>query len=108
MHSSNGALQLSATDLSNFLGCKHRTALDMAVATRARAKPAKSDDPLLQLLFDRGLDHEKQYVDWLKAQTLRVADLSHIDSLTHPDELVAATLDAMKQGADVIDRKSVV
>ena len=29
-------LILSATDLSNFLGCKHRTALDMAVATSAR------------------------------------------------------------------------
>lgn len=24
-------LELSATDLSNFLGCRHRTALDMAV-----------------------------------------------------------------------------
>ncbi|MEO8622713.1 MAG: TM0106 family RecB-like putative nuclease, partial [bacterium] len=54
------------------------------------------------LLFDRGLDHEKQYVDWLKAQPLRVADLSHIDSLTCPDELVDATHDAMRQGADVI------
>lgn len=102
MHSSNGALRLSATDLSNFLGCKHRTALDMAVAIGARKRPEKSDDPLLQLLFDRGLDHEKQYVDWLKAQPLRVEDLSHIDSLTSPDELVASTLDAMKQGADVI------
>ena len=102
MHSSNGALQLSATDLSNFLGCKHRTALDMAVAAKARKKPLNHEDPLLELLFARGLDHEKQYVDWLKAQPLRVEDLSHIDSLTQPDELVAATLGAMKQGADVI------
>jgi uncharacterized protein len=102
MHTDNGGLQLSATDLSDFLGCKHRTALDMAVATRAREKPAKSDDPLLQLLFDRGLDHEQQYVDWLVAQPLRVEDLSRIDSLSHPDELVAATLHAMQQGADVI------
>jgi predicted RecB family nuclease len=102
MQSHNGALQLSATDLSNFLGCKHRTALDMAVTTRVRTKPTQSDDPLLQLLFDRGLDHEKQYVDWLKAQPLRVEDLSHIDSLSRPDELVAATHEAMHQGADVI------
>ena len=46
----------------------------LAVAADARRKPAKSADPLLELLFDRGLDHEKQYVDWLKAQPLRSCD----------------------------------
>lgn len=28
MYLQNGALRLSATDLANFLACKHRTALD--------------------------------------------------------------------------------
>lgn len=102
MKLSGTTLELSATDLSNFLGCKHRTALDMAAAAGRREKPTKPFDPLLELLIERGLDHEKQYVDWLKAQSLLVEDLSHIDSLNHLDELVAATHDAMKRGADVI------
>ena len=102
MHRRNGTLQLSATDLSNFLGCKHRTALDMAVAAGLRGKPATFEDPLLELLFKRGLDHEAAYVEWLKAQGLSVEDLSRFDSLSQQDELVAATIEAMKAGVDVI------
>ena len=41
-------LILSATDLANFLGCRHRTALDMAVAYGARKRPY-FNDPLLDL-----------------------------------------------------------
>jgi predicted RecB family nuclease len=100
MHSRQGALQLSATDLSNFLGCKHRTALDMAVAAGVRTKPERAEDPLLELLWKRGLDHEKEYVDWLKGRGLLIEDLSRIDS--DPDALVAATVGAMRNGAEAI------
>jgi predicted RecB family nuclease len=102
MQSRNGALQLSATDLGNFLACRHRTALDMAVAAGSRGRPAQHEDPLLQLLFDRGIAHEKAYVDWLNARGLNVVDLSAINSMTEADKLVSATVAAMKQGADVI------
>lgn len=102
MNLSGSALELSATDLSNFLGCKHRTALDMAVAAGNLVKPVKPSDPLLDLLKARGVEHEKEYVAWLKAQSLVVEDLTHINSLTHLDELVAATHEAMRLGADVI------
>lgn len=93
--------ELSATDLSNFLGCRHRTALDMAAAQGTRARPPKYVDPLLELLWKRGLEHERQYVESLQASGRTITDLSDIP-LNAPDDLVAATLDAIRAGADVI------
>ncbi len=63
MHLHGTTLKLSATDLSNFLGCRHRTALNMAVACKQRPRPPKFTDPLLELLYKRGLEQEKSYVD---------------------------------------------
>ncbi|MFN2399718.1 MAG: hypothetical protein ABR543_13930 [Gemmatimonadaceae bacterium] len=59
-------LELSATDLSNFLGCRHPTALDMA-AEHGKREAQHAHDPLLEMLFRRGLEHEKRYVDSLRA-----------------------------------------
>jgi len=66
MKLSGTTLELSATDLSNFLGCRHRTALDMGVAQGAREGPRTFVDPLLQILFDRGNEHERLYVESTK------------------------------------------
>ena len=71
------ALVLSATDLSNFLSCRHRTALEMAEAHGKRRRP-KWDDPLLEILFKRGLEHEKAYVESLQAAGRRSVDLSDV------------------------------
>jgi predicted RecB family nuclease len=91
-------LVLSATDLSNFLGCRHRTSLEMDAAAKIRKKP-KYTDPLLELLFARGLDHEKAYVEQLRTEGREIVDLS--DTPDGPPR-AASTLDAMKAGADVI------
>jgi hypothetical protein len=116
MQSRDGALQLSATDLANFLSCRHRTALDMAVAAGKRKPPTHSEDTLLQLLFDRGIAHEKEYVDWLKAQGHNVADLSAINSMTEADtdhtrsRLGTRALlrrDAARRGRQDVARRSV-
>jgi hypothetical protein len=48
MRKTNDGLTLSATDLSNFLSCRHRTALEMAEADGKRHRP-KFDDPLTTL-----------------------------------------------------------
>jgi uncharacterized protein len=92
------ALTLSATDLSNFLGCHHRMALDMDTAAGVRERP-HFDDPLLELLFQRGRDHEKVHVDSLRAAGREILDLS---DLNDDDGLVDATMAAMRAGADVI------
>jgi uncharacterized protein len=98
MHIDGSRLTLSATDLANFLACRHRTALDMAVLAgdRDRIRP---DDPLLELLWKRGADHERRYVDMLRAQSLRVEAFG--DELQN-DERIARTLALMHEGVDVI------
>ncbi len=98
MHLDRSELVLSATDLSNFLGCRHRTALDMAVAHGKRKRPYQSD-PRLELLWQRGLEHERQYVESLRAGRETLIDLSTLDD---PDERVSATLAAMRDGIGVI------
>lgn len=100
MRRSSTGLDLSATDLSNFLGCRHRTALDMAVAGGARKGPPRFVDPLLEILFARGLEHERQYVESLRASGSSVTDLREYES--DRDVHVAKTLEAMQSGADVI------
>src|SRR5258708_27947994 len=92
-------LSLSATDLSNFLSCRHLTALDMAAASGKRKRP-HFEDPLLQILFDRGLEHERKYVASLQAQGLNVVPLDPDNK--DRDAAVAQTLDAMRSGVDVI------
>ncbi|HEV8218104.1 MAG TPA: TM0106 family RecB-like putative nuclease, partial [Gemmatimonadaceae bacterium] len=91
-------LVLSATDLANFLGCRHKTALDMAVAYGKRDRPFV-DDPLLVALRERGLAHERRYVDSLRAGADSVADLT---SISDPEEQIKQTREAMAKGVDVI------
>jgi predicted RecB family nuclease len=93
---------LSASDLAAFLACRHRTALDLAVAVGARDAPPPRRDLLLEVLIERGLAHEKAYVDELRGEGLTIADLGHVDSRERSDELVRATLAAMQRGDDVI------
>jgi len=55
-------------------------------------------DPLLQILANRGMQHERAYLDQLNAQGL---DMVVIDD-SDPQATEAATRDAMQAGADVI------
>jgi predicted RecB family nuclease len=91
-------LELSATDVSNFLGCRHRIGLELAAAAGTLRKP-KFDDPLLEALFARGLEHERRYVESLAAGGRRLVDLA-----AERDGNAAAerTLEAMRAGADAI------
>ena len=91
-------LLLSATDLSNFLGCRHRSALEMDAAAKILKKPHFAD-PLMDLLRARGLAHEKAYVDELCASGRQIVDLSEVKGVT---QHVDATIEAMRAGTDVI------
>src|SRR6185436_19298153 len=98
MHVDAGQLRLSPSDLSAFLGCRHRTGLDLAVARGVLEKPAW-DDPLLQALRDRGAAHQRAYVDSLRQAGLRVVE---IETDAPAASRAAATLDVMRNGVDVI------
>src|SRR3989441_6530731 len=98
MQLSGDELILSATDLSNFLSCRHLTALEMAAALSKRRRP-HWDDPVLELLFARGLAQERAYVASLQAAGRKIVTLADVKER---DAAVAQTLDAMRSGADVI------
>jgi predicted RecB family nuclease len=91
-------LQLSASDLVGHLNCEHLTALDMEVANGRLAKPVHWD-PLLEILQERGLRHERAYLEHLRS-------LGHnpvtIDGVDISDVSVEQTLSAMRAGEAVI------
>jgi uncharacterized protein len=91
-------LSLSATDLSNSVACRQLTGLDMSVTLEGRKRPYRND-PLGDILRERGLAHEKAYVDHLKAEGRTVLDLK---DLPDPEAAAAATLEATRSGQDVI------
>jgi len=97
MRMSGSAIELSASDLSGFLSCIHLTALDLAVAHGKREPPAWAD-PVLIVLRERGLDHERGYVDQLRAQGLSITDLDGILG----EDAVRRSVEAIRTGADVI------
>jgi predicted RecB family nuclease len=97
MRMSADSIELSASDLSGFLSCTHLTALDLAVAHGSRTPPAWVD-PVLLVLRERGLDHERGYVETLRAQGLSVTDLDGIMG----EDAVARSVSAIRTGADVI------
>ena len=98
MRITDSAFVLSATDLSNFLSCRHRTALEMAEAHGKRRRP-KWDDPLLELLFKRGLEHERAYVESLHAAGLRSVDLTDVKEPRRGDRRNPRR-DAVRRGRD--------
>lgn len=101
MRVQQGTATLSATDLANYLSCRHLTTLDLSLARGAIAAPSW-DNPHAAVLQQRGLEHEKAYIDSLRSRGLTVVDLSN--------ELEAgateATWAAMKSGAQAIVQAS--
>jgi uncharacterized protein len=61
MHRTDGLLVLSPSDLVGFLTCAHLTTLERRAADGALARPSR-EDPELEVLFRRGLEHEEAYL----------------------------------------------
>jgi len=111
----------AATDLVGFLACGHRLALERAALEGLVARPVRND-PSIELIARRGLEHERRYLEDLRAQGLRVVEIEKDGSAVAPmieagvdgtvpptptagDELRAAaaqTVDAMRDRADVV------
>ena len=98
MHKQGEALLLSASDLVGHLNCGRLTQLDLDVANGISAKPAHWD-PLLDLLRERGAQHEHGFIKHLQAQG-RVLTL--IEGHGGEDDAVVQTRDAMQAGAEII------
>jgi uncharacterized protein len=100
----DGTLVVSATDLVGFLACDHLATLEMGRAAGLWEKPPRREDPELLLLQERGVAHERAYLDRLRTEGRTVHEQALRDPRT-PEELrdaEAETLAAMRSGIDVI------
>ena len=102
-------LVLAATDLSNHLACRRKTALELSVLRGERERPDLTD-PLLEILRQRGADHEARFVESERARGFEIVDASRIPGVDRPtrDQRIAATLDAMRRGAARIVQAAIV
>ena len=100
----DGTVVASATDLVGFLECDHLATLELGRLQGLWEKPHRRKDPELELLRDRGIEHERRFLERQRAEGHTIADLKSDPDLTPAafDEAQAATLVAMRSGADVI------
>lgn len=91
-------LQLSASDLVGHLNCRHLTVLELD-ATNGRLDRPTFRDPLLEVLWERGALHERQYVDHLAEEGCQVV---RIEGVGITQEAVRGTQAAMKAGVRII------
>ena len=84
-------LRLSASDITNHLACKHLSNLNIDVAQQ-RVSPPDYYDPLLQVLQQRGIEHENDYVEHLKKEGKQVVDL-----YTQDEEKLASASEKTRQ-----------
>ena len=64
----------AATDLVGYLACDHRLALERAALAGLVEKPIRND-PSIELVAKRGLEHEHRYLEELRERGLRVVEI---------------------------------
>lgn len=86
-------LELSASDLSNFLSCRQASDLDHQLSQGKVTKP-EFNNPHADAIQKRGFEHEANYINHLKSLGLTVASATMNDP--------ASTIKLMHEGVDVI------
>ena len=102
MHRIEGQLVLSPTDLTKHLACPHVTTLDLAAVDSPAHGGAKAVDDALNLVFSKGTDHERAYLQRLREAGLVVTEIPTRYDLAGRIEAEQQTLAAMRAGVDVI------
>jgi uncharacterized protein len=98
MQKSNDGLLYSASDLGDFLLCKHLINLKrIDLDTPLQKDEADEQTKLLQ---DKGFEHEASYLETLRAQGKSIASID-VKNLKRTEQ-VEASIEAMYQGDDVI------
>ena len=105
MHVIDGRPVFSATDLVGFLACEHLTALERAAAAGLVERPTRKD-PELDLIAQRGLDHERRYLKDLEAAGRTATRIELDDAIPDYGERLrkaaADTETAIRRGDDVL------
>ena len=93
----SGSILFSPSDLATFLECHHSSLLTRMYLGKGTKKAKKDDNR--DLVQQKGLEHERAYLESLKKQGLRVVEIPKDRDL---EEMAELSLAAMQQGADVI------
>ena len=91
-------LVVSASDLTSFIECRHLTGLDREVARGNIAQPVR-DDEARDVLFQRGLAHERAYLQQLYDAGHNIVEVRHDGDLGRAER---DTVAAMEAGADIV------
>ncbi|MCY4653368.1 MAG: nuclease, partial [Dehalococcoidia bacterium] len=98
MRITDGRISFGAGDLVDHLACRYLTELNTRMAEGVLAAPGDRD-PMLDLLRQRGLVHEQEYVRHLEESGCKI---TRIDGVGLSQEGVDETLEAMRSGCEII------
>ena len=105
MQTIDGRPVYAATDLVAYLACEHLIGLERAALAGLTSRPMR-DDPELDVLRKRGFEHERRFLDDLRAKGRTSVTIKLDGSIEDRGEQLRAaaaeTLAAMQAGADVI------
>lgn len=94
-------LSLSATDLSGFGECTHKTVLELAVALRELDRPGENEIER-RMLEKRGFEHEARVLEHLRQTRRELVTIGSGSDVTSRANAARETEAAMARGADVI------
>ena len=89
----------TATDIANFLACRHLMTLEREAAAGNLKRPVFSD-PSLDLLLKLGIEHEQKHLGRLREEL--GADVIEIPTTVSWPRAVDKTIDSMRKGAAVV------
>jgi len=102
MYLIDSRLVVSPNDLTGFLECAHLTQQELRAARGEIERPHRQD-PELDVLRRRGLEHETRYLEKLREAGKRIVEFSlPLGSLAALAEAHARTVGALRDGPDVI------
>jgi predicted RecB family nuclease len=98
----DGRLIVSPSDLTGFLECEHLTQQELAAARGEIDRPER-DDPMLDMLSRRGLEHEGRYLAQFRATGRTIVEFPFPDgTIANLQKAHAETVAAMQAAADII------
>ncbi|HET7685277.1 MAG TPA: TM0106 family RecB-like putative nuclease [Candidatus Limnocylindria bacterium] len=100
----DGQPVFSATDLVGYLACEHLTALERLALADVIERPHRRDREL-DIIRERGLQHEQRYLDDLRVQGRTIASIERREGEERGAQVArqaAETADAMASGVDVV------
>ena len=97
MRKTGSSLLFSPTDLTKFLQNPYVTWMDRLYVGRPDGLAPDKDSADLELIFEKGLEHERRYLESLKAEGRDVCEIPD-----EGDEREALTLEALNEGREII------